>query len=112
MAITTYAELQSAVADFQNRDDLTSVIPTFISLAEAQMQRVIRHHKMMNRAEAEIENRFGRRAALQYANELLSGGKITGQMIEAARRANAPSWMLAALAPTAGLLNMETEGSE
>lgn len=60
----------------------------------------------------EIENRFGRRAALQYANELLSGGKITGQMIEAARRANAPSWMLAALAPTAGLLNMETEGSE
>lgn len=58
MAITTYAELQSAVADFLNRDDLTSVIPTFISLAEAQMQRVIRHHKMMNRAEAEIENRY------------------------------------------------------
>ena len=51
MAITTYAELQSAVADFLNRDDLTSVIPTFIDLAEAQMQRTIRHHKMMQRAE-------------------------------------------------------------
>ena len=58
MAITNYTELQSAVADFLNRDDLTSVIPTFISLAEAQMQRVIRHHKMMNRAEAQIENRY------------------------------------------------------
>lgn len=58
MAITTYAELQSAVADFLNRDDLTSVIPTFIDLAEAQMQRTIRHHKMMQRAEAEIDTRY------------------------------------------------------
>lgn len=58
MAITTYAELQSAVADFLNRDDLTSVIPTFISLAEAQMQRTIRHHKMMQRSEAEIDTRY------------------------------------------------------
>lgn len=58
MAITNYTELQSAVADFLNRDDLTSVIPTFISLAEAQMQRVIRHHKMMNRATAQIDTRY------------------------------------------------------
>ena len=58
MPITNYTELKSAVADFLNRDDLTSVIPTFISLAEAQMQRVIRHHKMMNRAEAEIDTRY------------------------------------------------------
>ena len=58
MAITNYTELQSAVADFLNRDDLTSVIPTFISLAEAQMQRVIRHHTMMNRATAQIDTRY------------------------------------------------------
>ena len=58
MAITNYTELKSAVADFLNRDDLTSVIPTFISLAEAQMQRVIRHHKMMQRSEAEIDTRY------------------------------------------------------
>ena len=53
----------------------------------------------------EIERRAGRRASLQYAQELLSGGKITGQMIEAARKANIPSWMLAAIMPTLGALN-------
>ena len=43
MAITTYAELQSNITDFLNRDDLASVTPTFISLAEADMQRQVRH---------------------------------------------------------------------
>ena len=46
MAITNYTNLQTAIADFLNRDDLTSVIPTFIQLAEAQLQREIRHWKM------------------------------------------------------------------
>ena len=40
MTITTYATLKTAIADFLNRDDLTSVIPTFIALAEADMQRL------------------------------------------------------------------------
>ena len=39
MAITTYAELQTSIADFLNRDDLASVTTSFISLAEADMQR-------------------------------------------------------------------------
>ena len=46
MAITNYTDLQTSIADFLNRDDLTSVIPTFIQLAEAQMQREVRHWKM------------------------------------------------------------------
>lgn len=50
MAITTYANLQTTIADFLNRDDLTSVIPTFIQLAEAQMNRQIRHYEMESRA--------------------------------------------------------------
>lgn len=58
MAISTYAELKTAVADFLNRDDLTSVVPTFISLAEAQMQRDIRHYKMENRATATIDDQY------------------------------------------------------
>jgi len=49
MAITNYSTLQTAVADFLNRDDLTSVIPTFIQLAEAQLNRDIRHWKMESR---------------------------------------------------------------
>lgn len=50
MAITNYATLQTAIADFLNRDDLTSVIPTFIQMAEAQINREIRHWKMETRA--------------------------------------------------------------
>ena len=54
MAISTYAELKTSVADFLNRDDLTSVVPTFISLAEAQIQRDVRHYKMEARASGQI----------------------------------------------------------
>jgi len=49
MALTNYTELKSSISDFLNRDDLTSVIPTFISLAEAQFNRDIRHWEMENR---------------------------------------------------------------
>ena len=34
MAITTYAELQTAVADFAHRSDLTTIMPTLIRMAE------------------------------------------------------------------------------
>ena len=50
MAITNYTDLQTTIADFLNRDDLTSVIPTFIQLAEAEMNRLVRHWKMEKRA--------------------------------------------------------------
>jgi hypothetical protein len=39
MAITTYDELQSAVANWLARSDLTDRIPEFIALAEGQMSR-------------------------------------------------------------------------
>lgn len=42
MAITNYTDLQSAVADWLHRDDLTNTIPTFIQLAEKQMSRQLR----------------------------------------------------------------------
>jgi len=48
--ITNYSNLQTTIADFLNRDDLTSVIPTFIQLAEAQMSRDLRHWRMEVRA--------------------------------------------------------------
>lgn len=50
MALSTYSELKTAVADFLNRDDLTSIIPTFITLAEADINRALRHYKMEARA--------------------------------------------------------------
>ena len=58
MSITTYAELKSAIADFLNRDDLTSVIPTFISLAEAGMKRSMRNWRMENRATATLDSQY------------------------------------------------------
>ena len=58
MAITNYTELQSTIADFLNRDDLTAVIPTFITLAEAEFNRRLRHWRMENRASAEVDSQY------------------------------------------------------
>jgi len=46
MAITTYAELQSAIADWLARDDLTARIPDFITLFEAAACRKLRVRPM------------------------------------------------------------------
>jgi hypothetical protein len=50
MSITSYTGLKADIASWLNRDDLTAVIPTFIELAEAQINRDIRHWKMETRA--------------------------------------------------------------
>jgi hypothetical protein len=50
MAINTFTTLKTAIADFLNRDDLTSAIENFIALSEAQINRDIRHWKMETRA--------------------------------------------------------------
>jgi hypothetical protein len=53
-----YAELKTSVADFLNRQDLTSTIPTFIQLAEADFNRTIRHRSMLTRATAVLDAQF------------------------------------------------------
>jgi hypothetical protein len=58
MAITDYSTLQTSIADFLNRDDLTSVIPTFISLAEAQMNRDLRHWRQQRRVTTTLDEQF------------------------------------------------------
>ena len=58
MAISTYTELKSAVADWLNRDDLTAVVPTFIALAETSMERALRTRKMLVRANATIDTQY------------------------------------------------------
>ena len=49
MAITTYAELQTAAANWLDRTDLTARIPEFIELAEANFNRVIRQPDMVTK---------------------------------------------------------------
>jgi hypothetical protein len=53
-----YAQLQSNIADFLNRTDLTAVIPTFIGLTEAQMERALRVRQMMGRSTAPIDTEY------------------------------------------------------
>ena len=50
MSLSNYTGLKASIADFLNRDDLTAVIPDFITLAEAQINRDIRHFKMEARS--------------------------------------------------------------
>ena len=49
MAITTYSELKTAIADFLARDDLTSQIDTFIDLAESRISRELETRSQENR---------------------------------------------------------------
>ena len=58
MAITTYAELKSTIADWLNRDDLDAAISSFISLAEAQFNRSLRHRKMVTRSDATVDTPY------------------------------------------------------
>lgn len=58
MSIATYADLKTSVADFLNRDDLTSVVPTFIRLAESRIDRELRHWRMEGRSTAELDTQY------------------------------------------------------
>lgn len=55
MAIATYSDLQDQVAAFLNREDLSAQIPVFITLAEADLNRMIRHYNQIKRATSTIE---------------------------------------------------------
>ncbi|MFN7002190.1 MAG: hypothetical protein ACK4NW_02025 [Roseinatronobacter sp.] len=54
----SYSDLRITVADYLNRTDLTDTIPAFIDLAEARMQREVRHWRGERRGDAEINSRF------------------------------------------------------
>lgn len=59
MAIDSYATLQTAVANWLDRTDLTSRIPEFITLAEAEFNRRLRTRDMLTRDDAfAIDGRY------------------------------------------------------
>ena len=52
MALATFSDLQTSVANYLGRSDLTSQIPDFISLAELRLSRDIRTRRMLKTATA------------------------------------------------------------
>jgi hypothetical protein len=58
MTITNFGTLKTAIADFLNRDDLTSAIPTFVRLAESRMDRDLRHWRMEKRSTAPLDTQY------------------------------------------------------
>ena len=58
MALSNYTELQASVADFLNRSDLTSVIPDFFTLSEADFNRSIRVREMSVRTRGPIDGQY------------------------------------------------------
>ena len=58
MALDTFAGLKATIADYLNRDDLTAIIPSFITIAEAKFSRKLRTRQMIKRAEGQIETAF------------------------------------------------------
>lgn len=51
MSLATYSALQTSIASWLNRSDLTSQIPDFVVLAEARFNREIRRPEMLTRDE-------------------------------------------------------------
>jgi len=54
MSISTYSELQTAIANFLARSDLTAQIPDFIKLAESRMSRELETRSQEKRAQATV----------------------------------------------------------
>jgi hypothetical protein len=58
MSISTYAELKAAVASWLNRESITANVADFIRLAEAQMNREIKHWRGEVRDDLTISARY------------------------------------------------------
>ena len=74
MALDTYADLQTAIADWLNRSDLTTQIPDFITLAEAEIKRRLRRTSITD--QIDVDDEFV--APPSDMAELLSLSLVTG----------------------------------
>lgn len=58
MALSSFSGLKASIADFLNRSDLTSVIPDFITLTEADLSRNLRVREMSVRTRAPVSTQY------------------------------------------------------
>ena len=60
MSFTSYSELKTEIADYLGRTDLTSKIPTFVTLAELRLSRDLRTRKMLASATTSMTSGDGK----------------------------------------------------
>jgi hypothetical protein len=58
MTFAAYQGLKNEIADFLLRSDLTAAIPTFIMLAEARIDRDLRHWRQEKRSVAQLDTQY------------------------------------------------------
>jgi hypothetical protein len=58
MALSTYGELKTAIADWLDRDDLTSVIPDFVTLAKSRIDTDVRVRRQEKRSVETTSSEF------------------------------------------------------
>lgn len=60
MSFTSYSNLKTEIADYLGRSDLTSKIPTFVTLAELRLSRDLRTRKMLTSASTTMTSGDGK----------------------------------------------------
>lgn len=58
MALASYSDLQTAVASWLNRPDLTAAIPDFITLAEKKLDRALRTTEQIKRVRTTVDEEY------------------------------------------------------
>jgi hypothetical protein len=80
---STYAELLTTIAETLMRDDLASVIPSFVAMGEARINRDVRHWRMEKRSTADLDTQY---SVQPIRLQMVSGGEVkpisTAQMLQ------------------------------
>jgi hypothetical protein len=86
---STYAELLTTIAETLMRDDLTSVIPSFVAMGEARINRDVRHWRMEKRSTADLDTQYSvlpTDFVQPIRLQMVSGGEVkpisTAQMLQ------------------------------
>jgi len=58
MALANYSDLKTSVSTWLDRTDLDTVLPDLITLAEASLNRTLRHRLMLQRSNASIDAEY------------------------------------------------------
>ncbi len=94
MALSTYAELKTAVADFLNRDDLANAVPTFVALCEADLNRKLRTIAQETRSTATLDAQYSDLPAdwLETISLRINGADTRLVLASAAEIADKRAW--------------------